>query len=132
LRAPRLHVPVLILAIVATSLGFSTLINQKMLWPQIVQATVQSEQEIVWQVNDTIKLTSGRMDWTEEWHNPQPDELIKDGLWFEYHTREYLMNTDDLFLKLDEVLSWSAVNDAYLGFDNWTDFEKYVAENSTW
>jgi hypothetical protein len=132
LRTPRFHLAILSLAIVATSLGFSTLLNQETLWPQSVQAMIQSEQQTVWQVNDTIKLTSGRMDWTEEWYNPQPDELIKDGLWFEYHTREYLMNTDDLFLKLDEVLNWSAVNDAYLGFDNWTDFEEYVAENSTW
>jgi len=118
--------------IMIIALAFSALFSAGTSPLQNVEAIGQSEHDTVWQVNDIIKLTSGWIEWSEQWYNPQPDNLIRDGLWYEYHIREYLIDTDDVFLKLDEIFSWSAVNNVYLGFENWTEFQEYIVEDPAW
>jgi hypothetical protein len=112
--------------------NFSMLISNENILPTVIPVMAQSELDAVWQVNDTIKLMPGWVEWTGHWYNSEPAQAIRDGFWFEYHTREYLIDTNDLFLKFDEIFNWTRVNDALLYFANWTDFEDYIAQDPFW
>jgi hypothetical protein len=96
----------------------------------------QSQLDAVWQINDTIKVTSGWVEWSREAYNPQPSSWIEQGFSFEDHARECLINPGDLFLELVEIFNWTTVsarlppvNDVKWGPDDWVSFEEYIAEN---
>jgi hypothetical protein len=72
---------------------------------------------------------SGWVEWSEQWYNPTPHWLIADGFWFEFHQREYLINPQDLFVELYETFNWSRVNEVYLGYNNWTQFDENLTED---
>jgi len=121
----------LILAMLVIAISFSMLPFEETALP-LAKAIAQLQQDAVWEVNDTIELTVGWVEWTEQWYNPQPHQLIEDDFWFEYHTREYLINPSDLFLELYELFNWTAVNDAFLGFNDWNDFKEQIADDPAW
>ncbi|UCE29303.1 MAG: hypothetical protein JSV85_00785, partial [Candidatus Bathyarchaeota archaeon] len=101
---------------------------------QVFQVAIAQNMEQVWQVNETIELSSGMVEWTEIRHNPQPHHLIEDGLWFEYHIREYLSDSGDLFLVLDDTFNWTAVNAELFdpSFYDWTEFADYIYNDTIW
>jgi hypothetical protein len=97
--------------------------------PAVNVVLAQSQSEPLLQINDTIVLTSGWVEWSEQWYNPTPHWLIADEFWFEFHQREYLINPQDLFIELYETFNWSRVNEVYLGYDNFTQFEESLTED---
>jgi hypothetical protein len=80
-------------------------------------------------INDTIILSPGHVEWSEEWYSPQPHNIIEDGFWFEFHQREYLISPNDLFLELYETFNWTGINDTVWGYDNFTEFQNNVDED---
>jgi len=122
----------LILAMLVIAISFSMLPFEETALPSATLAIAQLQQDAVWEVNDTIELTVGWVEWTEQWYNPQPHQLIEDDFWFEYHTREYLINPSDLFLELYETFNWTAVNEVFLDFNDWNDFKEQIADDPAW
>lgn len=119
---------------------------------------VQSQLDAILEINDTIKLTSGFVDWSRDSYKAQPTDFIEGGFSFGDYAREWLVEPDDLFLKMYESLNWTKVSPRYwcsnysVGeagmlvsswesasryqechkFDNWTDFAEYVTRDPAW
>lgn len=118
------------------SMSFSASLIAETFLPPMTMTMSQSQLDGVWQIDDTIKLTSDWVEWSREAHNPQPSQWIAEGFSFEDHARECLISSEDLFLELVEIFNWTkvslrlpAVNEVEWGPDKWVDFEEYIAEN---
>jgi len=118
------------------SISFSASLFDEAFLPPVTMAMAQSQLDAVWQINDTIKLTPGWVEWSREAHNAQPSQWIEQGFSFEDHARECLINPEDLFLELVEIFNWTkasvrlpAVNDTKWDPGDWADFQEYIAEN---
>ncbi|MFQ6075762.1 MAG: hypothetical protein ACE5Z5_06480 [Candidatus Bathyarchaeia archaeon] len=86
----------------------------------------------VWQINDTITLTAGEVDWTEVRYHPKPAPVVSLGYWYEFHQRENFVNFNDIFVDLEERFNWEMVNRDFIGFDSWEVFVENVTSDPSW
>lgn len=113
-------------------LSFSASLYQDNVFPSIFIAEAEPQSEASWQITDTFTLTPGWIDWTETRYNPKPDPWIEQGWWFEIYEQDFLISPSDIFLKTYETFNWTAVNNAFFGFEDFSDFQKNITDNPTW
>lgn len=131
-KSPRSYLAsIIILFTIITSINTTISVNNQSNYSisNVVNAQQQSQTGSVMQINDTITLTPGWVEWSEQWYSPEPHKIIEDGFWFEFHQREYLINPNDLFLELYETFNWTGINDTLWGYENFTEFEDNLAED---
>ncbi len=92
----------------------------------------QAPQAALWQINDTIIPTIGKVDWTEVRYSSSPSPVIRLGYWYEFHQRENFIGFNDIFFDLDERFNWTRVNSAWLKFPSWEAFVQNITANPAW
>jgi len=105
--------------------------------PQTRQSSLKFSQiaadDQVWNISDYIDPTLEDVEWIEEGNYSKPPSWISDGRWYESHSRQTLVNSDDIFVSLSEIFNWTAVNGGLLNpYSSFEEFENEVKGDPSW
>jgi hypothetical protein len=100
--------------------------------PPIIHAVEEPQLDTSWLITDTFTLTPGWIDWTETRYNPNPHPSMEQDWWFSYYEQQFLIDSNDIFIKFYETFNWTTVNNAYFGFEDFSEFEKNITDNPIW
>jgi len=109
----------------------SSLSNTQMRLSSLAFSPTTSGQ--VWNISDIINPTLDNVEWIEEGNYSKPSSWISDGRWYEAHSRQTLVKSNDVFVSLSESFNWTAVKEGlsqeYSSFD---EFKNEISSNATW
>jgi len=86
-----------------------------------------------WYILDIINPTLDSVEWIEKGNYSKPPSWISDGRWYEAHSRQNLVEANDIFVSLSESLNWTAVNEwLYPSYSSFEEFETNITKNPSW
>jgi len=121
---------ILVIAILITALEVPKSFSSPLPQLSLVSFSPKADHQ-VWHVLDVINPTLDSVEWTEEANYSKPPKWISSGQWYEAHSRQTLVEPDDIFVSLSEDINWTAINED-LQYSSFDEFENDIVSNPSW